>query len=110
MPRRRYSICSSLLLLFGILFFCGSTARAQAVDHDAALAAYRSGNAMSDGYRFAEAAAAYEHAVKLDPRGTTQKAVQGDLGMVALLKLRPIASQRQQRERIEPTNTFQQSP
>ena len=68
MPRRGYSICSSLLLLFGIWFFCGSTARAQAVDHNAAVAAYRSGNAMSDECRFGEAAAAYEHAVKLDPQ------------------------------------------
>ena len=46
----------------------GSTARAQTVDHHAALAAYHSGNAMFDGCRFAEAAAAYEHAVKLDPQ------------------------------------------
>ena len=68
MSRRGYSICFGLLLLFGIWFFCGSTARGQAVDHDAALAAYRSGNAMYDECRFAEAAAAYEHAVKLDPQ------------------------------------------
>ena len=68
MSRRGYSICSGLLLLFGIWFFCGSTARAQAVDHDAAVVAYRTGNAMFDGCRFAEAAAAYEHAVKLDPQ------------------------------------------
>ena len=68
MPRRGYSICSGLLLLFGIWFFCSSTARAQAVDHNAAVAAYRSGNAMSDECRFGEAAAAYEHAVKLDPQ------------------------------------------
>jgi predicted Zn-dependent protease len=50
------------------LFFCCSTARAQAVNHNAAVAAYQSGNAMFDGCRFAEAAAAYEHAVKLDPQ------------------------------------------
>ena len=59
MSRRGYSICSGLLLLFGIWFFCGSTARAQAVDHNAAVAAYGTGNAMFDGCRFAEAAAAY---------------------------------------------------
>src|SRR5208337_1783844 len=46
---------------------------------------------------------------EFDARGTTQTAVQGDFGMIDLLKLRPIASQRQQRERIEPANTFQQS-
>ena len=42
--------------------------RGQAVDHEAAVAAYRSGNALFDQCRFAEAAAAYEHAVKLDPQ------------------------------------------
>jgi predicted Zn-dependent protease len=68
MPRRGYSICSGLLILFGILFFCGFTARAQTVDHNAAVAAYGTGNTMFDGCRFAEAAAAYEHAVKLDPQ------------------------------------------
>jgi predicted Zn-dependent protease len=67
MSRHGYPICSGLLILIEILFFCGSTARAQAVDHNAAVAAYQSGNAMFDECRFAEAAAAYEHAVKLDP-------------------------------------------
>jgi predicted Zn-dependent protease len=43
-------------------------ARAQAVDHEAALAAYRTGNTMYDGCRFTEAAAAYAQAVKLDPQ------------------------------------------
>jgi len=66
MSRRGYSICSGLLLL--LCFFWGSSARAQVVDHNAAVAAYRTGNAMFDGCRFAEAAAAYEHAVKLDPQ------------------------------------------
>jgi predicted Zn-dependent protease len=68
MSRCGYSICSGFLLLFGIWFFFGSTARAQAVDHNAAVSAYASGNALFDGCRFAEAAAAYEHAVKLDPQ------------------------------------------
>jgi len=64
MPRREYSICSGLLLSF--CFF--STAGAQTIDHNAAVAAYGTGNAMYDGCRFAEAVAAYEHAVKLDPQ------------------------------------------
>jgi predicted Zn-dependent protease len=66
MSRHGYFICSSFLFLFWI--FGGSKARGQAVDHEAALAAYRSGNAMYDGCRFREAAAAYEHAVQLDPQ------------------------------------------
>lgn len=65
MSRHGYFICSSLLFLFWI--FAGANARGQAVDHEAALAAYRSGNAMFDGCRFGAAAAAYEHAVQLDP-------------------------------------------
>jgi predicted Zn-dependent protease len=56
------------LFLFEISFLCGSLARAQAVDHEAALAAYRSGNEMYDQYRFREAAAAYDRAIKLDPQ------------------------------------------
>lgn len=68
MSRRGYSIIFGLLILFAIWFFCGSTACAQAVDHQAALAAYHSGNVLYDECRFGEAAAAYEHAVKLDPQ------------------------------------------
>ena len=68
MSRCGYPIWFGLLLLFETSFFCGSTARAQAVDHEAALAAYHSGNALYDGCRFADAVAAYEHAVKLDPK------------------------------------------
>jgi len=68
MSRRVYSFCYGLLLLIGIWFLYGSTARAQAADHAAAVAAYQSANGMFDGCRFADAAAAYEHAVKLDPQ------------------------------------------
>jgi len=68
MPRRGYSLCFGLLLLSTIWFLYGSTARAQAVEHEAAVAAYRSGNEMYDGCRFGEAVSAYEHAVKLDPQ------------------------------------------
>jgi predicted Zn-dependent protease len=66
MSRHGYFICSSLLFLFWT--FAGSNARGQVVDHEGALAAYRSGNAMYDECRFREAAAAYEHAVQLDPQ------------------------------------------
>jgi predicted Zn-dependent protease len=68
MSRRGYAISFGLLILFATRFFCGSTARAQAVDHQAALAAYHSGNVLYDECGFAEAAAAYEHAIKLDPQ------------------------------------------
>ncbi len=68
MSRRGHSFWFGLILLCEIWFFGGSVARAQAVDHNAALAAYRSGNALSDECRFGVAAAAYEHAVKLDPQ------------------------------------------
>jgi len=68
MSRRGSSIRFCLLILIATLFFCGSTARGQAVDHTAALAAYHSGNARYDECRFGEAAGAYEQAVKLDPQ------------------------------------------
>jgi predicted Zn-dependent protease len=68
MSRRGYSISLGLLILSATWFFYASAARAQAVDHEAALAAYRSGNVLYDESRFGEAAAAYEHAVRHDPQ------------------------------------------
>ena len=68
MSRRGYSICFGLLLVSMIWFLCGSKARGEVADHEAAAAAYRSGNELYDGCRFGSAAAAYEHAVKLDPQ------------------------------------------
>jgi len=68
MSRRGNSISFGLLILFATWFFCASTAHAQAVDHEAALAAYHSGNVLYDECRFGEAATAFEHAVQHDPQ------------------------------------------
>jgi predicted Zn-dependent protease len=66
MSRHRCFVCLYFFFLFW--FLTSSSAGEQAVDHDAAMAAYRSGNTMFDGGRFAEAAAAYQRAVELDPQ------------------------------------------
>lgn len=56
----RHVILAMLLLVM--------TAPAQAADREAAKASYRQGNELFDKYRFAEAAAAYGHAIEQDPQ------------------------------------------
>lgn len=65
---RRRAICFGILFPFVIWLGGGWSLGAQAANHEAALAAYGSGNEKFDACRFAEAAVAYERAIQLDPQ------------------------------------------
>ncbi len=65
MSQRGYFLILGLLFVLSVW---GSSARAQGADHEGALVAYHSGNSLYDDCHFGEAAAAYEHAIKLDPQ------------------------------------------